>query len=276
MRSDTEYMGVEGSEDFLRHVTRQRREDAEHLALKRPIEELQREASMFFERRSLFEHLTKYTPGFPAVVAEVKRASPSAGILREVYEPALIARQYQQAGAAAISVLTEPHYFLGNTKHLQEVRASVNLPILRKDFISTLYQVYESAVFGADAILLIAAALDFGVLRDLYVVSMAIGLEVIVEIHSAEELEVVLPLARAIIGVNNRNLKTLKTDLQVSRDMISLIPKDRVIIAESGLHTRQDIIELQQMGYAGFLIGESLLRSRHPGFALSALVGPRR
>jgi indole-3-glycerol phosphate synthase len=275
MKASNEYLGVEGSEDFLRHVTRQRREDAEMLAAKRSLESLQREAALPLERRSLADRLRR-AAGFPAVLAEVKRASPSAGILRELYDPALIARQYQQAGAAAISVLTEPHYFLGNSRHLLDVREAVSLPILRKDFISTLYQVYESAALGADAVLLIAAALDFGTLRELYVVAMAIGLEVVVEVHTREELEIVLPLARTIIGVNNRNLKTLRTDLQVSRDLAPLIPRDRLAISESGIRTRDDILELQALGYAGFLVGESLLRSHHPGLALSGLIGPRR
>lgn len=275
MRVSDDYFGVEGSEDFLRHVTRQRREDTELLALKRPIEELQREASIPFERCSLTDHLRR-TMAFPAVVAEVKRASPSAGILRELYEPAVIARQYHLAGAAAISVLTEPHYFLGNIRHLMDVRRAVNLPILRKDFISTLYQVYESAVIGADAILLIAAALNFNTLRELYVVAIAIGLDVVVEVHTREELQSVLPLARAIIGVNNRDLKTLRTDLRVSRELAPLLPRDRLAISESGIRNRDDILELHTLGYAGFLVGESLLRSQHAGFALSVLLGPRR
>ncbi len=277
MSATDEYMGVEGTEDFLRHVIRQRREDAEQSALRRPIEKLQREAAMPLERRSLADRLKRASDaGFPGVVAEVKRASPSAGILKEDYKPAVIAKQYQQAGASAISVLTEPRYFLGNTRHLLEVRSAVHLPILRKDFISTLYQVYESAAIGADAILLIAAALDFGTLRELYVVALAVGLEVVVEVHTLEELEGVLPLARIIVGVNNRNLKTLRTDLQVSRDLASMMPRDRLAISESGIKTRKDILELHEMGYAGFLVGETLMRSQHPGFALNALVGPRK
>jgi indole-3-glycerol phosphate synthase len=207
-----------------------------------------------------------------AVIAEVKKASPSAGLLREPYMPAETAAGYANAGAIAISVLTEPLHFLGSGADLRSVRAAVDIPVLRKDFICDSYQILEAAAWGADVILLIAAALTSDELLSLYGDAIGLGLEVLAEVHDREELERVLPLEKALIGVNSRNLKTLKTDLGIARDLVARIPADRLRIAESGIKTRRDILDLQQHGYDGFLIGESLLRQQDPAVALQALL----
>ena len=241
------------------------------------FDELQRAVAEQTFRRSLTEVLTRHSPDqAPCIIAETKKASPTAGVLREDYDPGQIAGEYERAGAVGVSVITEPNYFLGAGDHLRVVREAVSLPVLRKDFISTPYQVYESAFCGADAILLIAAALDFLRLRDLYIVALAIGLEVIVEVHSLEELEMVLPLRNVILGVNSRNLRTLQVDLAVAKEVAAHIPADRVSIAESGIKTRRDVEDLLRVGYKGLLVGETLMRSGNVGLMLRTLMGTPR
>ena len=209
------------------------------------------------------------------VIAEMKKASPSAGLLRENYCPAEIAREYEKHGATAISVLTEPRHFLGSNEHLRAVREAVKLPLLRKDFIVDPYQVYESAAYGADIVLLIAAVLCADKLRMLYDKSRECGLEVIVEVHTEEELGIALELEKAIIGVNSRNLKTLKTDLSVAMSLAGSIPRERLSIAESGIRNRADIEMLTEAGYNAFLVGEALMTDAgEPGRQLAALVRP--
>ncbi len=207
-----------------------------------------------------------------SIIAEVKKASPSAGLLRSDYHPAVIAAGYADAGAVGISVLTEPIHFQGSEEDLRAVRAVVDLPVLRKDFICEPYQILEAAAWGADVVLLIAAALNRQQMLLLYREALALGLEVLAEVHDEEELMRVLPLEQAIIGVNNRNLKTLETSLDVARSLACEIPADRLCIAESGIKTRDDIIDLEKHGYQGFLIGESLLRDASPDEALRKLL----
>ena len=207
------------------------------------------------------------------VVAEVKKASPSAGLLRATYAPARIAKAYERAGAVGISVLTEPKHFQGSEADLRVVRKAVSLPVLRKDFVCDPYQLAEAAAWGADVVLLIAAALEPGRCEVLYRESVELGLEVIIEVHTRDELDVALACEGAIIGVNSRNLKTLKTDLAIAHGLAAAMPLDRLCIAESGIRTRDDLEGLQVAGYDGFLIGESLLRQRSPGRALGRLVG---
>jgi indole-3-glycerol phosphate synthase len=219
--------------------------------------------------RSLVERLCGAEA--PRIVAEVKKASPSAGLLRATYDPARIAKGYEKAGAVGISVLTEPEHFLGSEADLRAVRKAVSLPILRKDFVCDPYQLAEAAAWGADVVLLIVAGLERGRCEYLYRESVVLGLEVIVEVHTREELDVALACEGAIVGVNSRNLKTLKTDLAIAHELVAAIPEDRVCIAESGIKTSGDLSALQAAGYDGFLIGESLLRERSPGGALGRL-----
>jgi len=207
------------------------------------------------------------------VIAEMKKASPSAGLLQDEYDPAHIAQRYVENGAVGISVLTEPLHFLGRGDDVRTVRSVADLPILRKDFMCDPYQVVEAAAWGADVILLIAAALRDDEMQALYEAAMELGLEVLAETHTAEELERVLPLSEAIIGVNSRNLKTLSTDLAVAHELAGRMPDERLSIAESGIRHRSEIEALEAAGYDGFVIGEALLSHNDPGGRLKTLVG---
>lgn len=264
-------MDASKSDDILKRIMQERRKAVS--AAKREIsqDELLWEAEKRPQRFSLGAALRNRVT--PAVIAETKKASPSAGPLRSVYNPAAIAQGYAAAGAVGISVLTEPRHFLGSAGDLRAVRKAVELPVLRKDFICDTYQLAEAAAWGADVVLLIVAALQPDHCQLLYREARALDLEVLVEIHTVEELACALACEEAIIGVNSRNLKTLVTDLAVAYDLVTSIPDDRLCIAESGIRSSADISGLQSAGFDGFLIGESLLREPNPGKALKALVG---
>ncbi|MEO7192033.1 MAG: indole-3-glycerol phosphate synthase TrpC [Vicinamibacterales bacterium] len=205
------------------------------------------------------------------IIAECKRRSPSRGVLRREYDPGAIAEGYAAHGAAAISVLTEPSFFDGALEHLHAVRARVPLPLLRKDFIVTEYQVFEAAAAGADAVLLIVAALDDGTLCRLMDLARTFGLAPLVEVHDTDELGRALRAGADIIGVNSRNLRTLQVHPSVLEELAPLIPADVVAVAESGLKTAADLIRLRQVGYSAFLIGERFMTEPDPGAALGRL-----
>jgi indole-3-glycerol phosphate synthase len=209
-----------------------------------------------------------------AIIAELKRASPSAGLLRVDYRPARLAAAYAAAGACGLSVLTEPRHFRGSAAHLKAARRATALPVLRKDFMVDPYQAAEAAAWGADVVLLILAALAPAEARALYDAARAYGLEVLAEAHTAAEVDAALALKDAIVGVNSRNLKTLRTDLRTARRLAAAIPRGRLAVAESGIRTRRDIEGLEAAGYRGFLIGESLLAAPDPGAKLRELLGP--
>jgi indole-3-glycerol phosphate synthase len=205
------------------------------------------------------------------VIAECKRRSPSRGVLRADYDPVAIARRYESAGAAAISVLTEPTFFDGSLDHLRQVRATVSLPLLRKDFIVTPYQVVEAAVAGADAVLLIVSALNDRDLRDLAARAGACGMDVLVEVHDRSELDRALAAGADVIGVNSRNLRTLAVATGVLDELGVHIPRGVVAVAESGLKTAGDLQRLRQVRYDAFLIGERFMSASDPGAALADL-----
>jgi len=205
------------------------------------------------------------------IIAECKRRSPSRGVLRRDYDPAAIAAEYERAGAAAISVLTEPSFFSGSLDHLRVVRAAVNLPVLRKDFIVTDFQVIEAAACGADAVLLIVGALEKNQLSSLIARARALKLAALVEIHDRRELEIALDANASIVGVNSRNLRTLEVDLAVFDELAPLIPLNVIAVAESGLRTPADLARLRSARYDAFLIGERLMTEQAPGAALAAL-----
>ncbi len=210
------------------------------------------------------------------VIAECKRRSPSRGVLRPNYRPELIAAAYEANGAAAVSVLTEPTFFDGSLDHLRLVRAAVELPILRKDFIVTSYQLAEAAAAGADAVLLIVAALEDAELGALLVEATSLGLGVLVEAHDQLELRRAVRAGATIIGVNNRNLRTLAVDVSASRSLVAEMPAGTVAVAESGLQTSADLVELGAAGYQAFLIGERLLTTPGPGETLGRLIDGAR
>jgi indole-3-glycerol phosphate synthase len=206
------------------------------------------------------------------VIAECKRRSPSRGVLREAYQPEAIARGYAAAGAAAISVLTEPTFFDGALEHLVAVRAAVDTPLLRKDFIVSDYQLLEARANGADAALLIVGALRPAELKRLGDFAASLGLDTLVEVHDAEELTIALEAGARVIGVNNRNLRTLTVDVHASEDLIARIPRDMIAVSESGLSKPDDLVQLGALGYRAFLVGERLMASADPGDALRALI----
>lgn len=208
-----------------------------------------------------------------ALIAEIKQASPSAGVIRPSFDPAGLAHAYADAGAACLSVLTERRYFHGSPEHFQEARAAVTLPALRKDFILDSWQVYQSRLMGADCILLIMAALSDATARHLEELARALDMDVLVEVHDRAELDRALGLETSLIGVNNRNLKTLRTDLQTTADLAPHVPSDRFLVAESGIRTHADVKRLADAGAQCFLVGESLLREPDVGTATRALLG---
>lgn len=211
--------------------------------------------------REIFDPIPLLKKGF-FLITEIKKASPSAGIIKKDFDPIKIAEDYQKAGASALSILTEKNYFLGSKKNLIEVGKNINIPILRKDFIIHPFQIYEAYNMGADIILLIAACLSSDKLSELYFFARDLGMQVLVEVHSEEELEMVLKIKPQIIGINNRDLKTFKTDLSVSMNLIKKVPEDIFVISESGIKNSEDITMLKKAGFSGALVGESLMRSK--------------
>jgi len=258
------------AEGILDKIMAERRSDAER-AMQEVPERALRERAAGMARRSLRAALAAGAGS--RIIAELKRSSPSAGSIRAGVDPAAVASAYEAAGATGISVLTEPRHFGGSPADLEAVRAAVSLPVLRKDFITTPYQVHEAAAWGADVVLLIVAGLAREEIRPLYMAAVEAGLETLAEVHVPDELALALACEQAVIGVNSRNLKTLETDLAVARQMGSLIPANRLSIAESGIETREDILELEALGYDGFLVGGSLMRAERPEEKLRELLG---
>lgn len=207
------------------------------------------------------------------MIAEVKKASPSAGLIRDDFHPVDIARIYEASGAACISVLTDEHYFQGHLDYLKAVRKAVSIPVLRKDFIIDRYQILEARVAGADAVLLIAECLDDSQLEDLYAYAMELGMSALVEIYDPQNLERVLKLSPPMLGINNRNLKTFVTTLDHSIQLSSEIPQNCLLISESGIQNRQDVLRLQNSGVGGILVGETLMRAPDIGEKVSELLG---
>jgi indole-3-glycerol phosphate synthase len=213
--------------------------------------------------------------GWTAVIAEVKKGSPSKGIIRADFDPLAVAEIYQENGACCLSVLTDEHFFYGHLRNLGLIRETVGLPLLRKDFICDPYQILEARVAGADAILLIAAMLDGGQLGEFLAQAAELRLDVLLEVHDEAELAVALQTDCPLIGINNRSLRTFATDLATTERLLPLIPADRFVVAESGLHCRTDILRLQEAGARGFLIGEALMREADIGAKLQEfLTGP--
>lgn len=206
-----------------------------------------------------------------AVIAEIKKASPSAGVIRKDFEPAKIAAAYEQAGAACLSVLTDEPYFQGSDRYLREAREACAIPVLRKDFIIDAYQVYETRVLGADCLLLIVAALSPGQLQDLAGLAGEVGLDVLVEVHDEAELDTALLTPAALVGVNNRDLHSFATDLGTSERLRPLLPDERTLVTESGIHDAQDVRRMQEAGINAFLVGEAFMRQEDPGAALRSL-----
>ena len=213
----------------------------------------------------------KMAAGQAAVIAEIKKASPSKGVLRQDFIPADIAQSYAEHGAACLSVLTDIQFFQGCVDYLKQARASCQLPVLRKDFIVDAYQVYESRVMGADAILLIASCLDDAQMKEFEAIARSLDMAVLVEVHDAPELERALQLATPLIGINNRNLKTFEVSLDTTLTLMRDVPANRLLVTESGIHTRDDVLRMGAAGVNAFLVGEAFMRAPDPGAALADL-----
>lgn len=209
--------------------------------------------------------------GSPAVIAESKRASPSRGVIRNDYDPATIAQAYAQAGAACISVLTDRDFFQGDDSHLMLARQQMALPVLRKDFMIDPYQIYESRAMGADCILLIVAILADTQLQDLYSLTRELGMDALVEVHDSSELEQAMKLPEAVLGINNRNLHTFKTDVRHTIAMLPAVEPGRHVVSESGIHDPEDVQRLWEAGVHAFLVGEAFMKEPNPGEALAHL-----
>ena len=214
---------------------------------------------------------SKIAAGHPAVIAEIKKASPSKGVLREEFIPADIAQSYAEHGAACLSVLTDVDFFQGSVDFLKQARASCQLPVLRKDFMVDAYQIYESRAMGADAVLLIAACLDDAQMKDFEAIARNLDMAVLVEVHDQAELERALKLQTPLIGVNNRNLKTFEVSLDTTLSLRAQVPADRILVTESGIQTRDDVLRMGAAGVGAFLVGEAFMRASEPGEALAAL-----
>lgn len=260
------------SADLLQTIVAATKRIVEVRAEGRPFDRIERMAADAKPRAEAFRAALVRT-GSVNVIAECKRRSPSGGVLRHSYDPVAIARSYEQAGAAAISVLTEPTFFDGSLDHVSAVRAAVGVPVLRKDFIVSEYQIVEARAAGADAILLIVASLSDGELNKLHVAAVRYQMAPLVEVHDALEFQRALDAGAMIVGVNNRNLKTLEVDMTTSTSLIGRMPPGVAAVAESGLRSWDDIRSLREAGYNAFLVGERLMTSGDPGEALRKLLG---
>ena len=260
--------------DTLARILESKRAALAKTSVARPLSRLRAEAEHAVKPRDFSAALAdaEQERGV-AVIAEIKKASPSKGLIRADFQPAVIAQSYAAYGASCLSVLTDTPWFQGAAEHLVAAREACELPVLRKDFIVDAYQIYEARAMGADAILLIVAALDLGAMREFEALAHELGMAVLVECHDAEELESALQLRTLLVGINNRNLKSFEVSLDVTLSLLSHIPETRRIVSESGLHAPADVSKLRDHGVSTFLVGEALMRADDPGSALAALFG---
>jgi indole-3-glycerol phosphate synthase len=262
--------------DILNKIVQTKHEEVAQRLRKTPLADMRSYAESRVLTRDFEGALrTKIAAGQAAVIAEVKKASPSKGLLREDFIPADIAQSYAfgdgHTSAACLSVLTDQQYFQGSTDYLKQARASCDLPVLRKDFMVDVFQIYESRAMGADCILLIAACLNDAQMADFEAVAQALGMAVLVEVHDAQELERALKLKTPLLGVNNRNLRTFEVSLDTTLSLMAELPPEKLLITESGIATREDVLRLRQAGVHAFLVGEAFMRAPEPGEALAEL-----
>ena len=215
----------------------------------------------------------KIAAGLPAVIAEIKKASPSKGVLRADFRPAEIAASYARHGAACLSVLTDEQFFQGSADYLQQARAACSIPVLRKDFMVDAYQIYQARGMNADCILLIAAALSLAQMREFEALAHSLDMAVLVEVHDADELEIAMQTQTPLIGINNRNLRTFEVSLQTTLDLLPRIPHDRIVVTESGIFTAADVRLMRQHQVQTFLVGEAFMRAPDPGLELAKVFG---
>jgi len=261
--------------DILQRIVATKREEVAQAQARHPLPAVRADAESRLLTRDFTGALrAKLSAGRPAVIAEIKPASPSKGVLRAPFEPAEIAQSYAAHGAACLSVLTDRHYFQGSPDYLKQARASCHLPVLRKDFMLDPYQIYESRVMGADAILLITACLSDAQMAELEALAHSLHMAVLVEVHDAPELQRALRLRTPLIGVNNRDLHSFEVRLQTTLDLRPEVPPQRLLVSESGIASRADVLRLRDGGVSAFLVGEAFMRAPDPGQALAELFDP--
>lgn len=252
----------------LDRILAQKAEELADRRRKRPLADLRAAAEHAAPTRGFAAAVKRRNP---AVIAEMKKASPSRGVIREYFDPATIARSYEAAGAACLSVLTDETFFQGADGHLAKAKASAGLPVLRKDFVIDEYQVFEARDLGADCILLIAAVLDPGQIASFSDIAGELGLDVLVEVHGARELDDALRSAPALLGINNRDLRTFDTSLDTTLSLLAQVPEGTTVVTESGIRTREDVRRMRDAGVRAFLVGEAFMRTGDPGRALREL-----
>jgi len=258
--------------DILNKILATKREEVAAALAVRPLAEVQAAALAQAPARDFVGAIrAKIAAGQAAVIAEVKKASPSKGVIRPDFEPAEIARSYEQHGAACLSVLTDRQYFQGAPEYLQAARAACVLPVLRKDFMVDAYQVYEARAMGADCILLIAAALSLAEMQELEAIAHGLGMAVLVEVHDGEELTAALQLKTPLVGINNRNLRTFEVTLQATLDLLERVPAERIVVTESGILKPEDVALMRRHQVNTFLVGEAFMRAPAPGEELARL-----
>lgn len=260
--------------DILQKIVAVKHEELALAKGRKPLAEVREDAESRVLTRDFVGALrAKIAAGLPAVIAEVKKASPSKGVLREDFIPADIAQSYAEHGAACLSVLTDRQFFQGSVDYLKQARASCQLPVLRKDFMVDAYQIYEARAMGADCVLLIAAILDDAQMAEFEAIARHLGMAVLVEVHDAAEMARALKLKTPLIGVNNRNLRTFEVSLQTTLDLQAAVPADRLLVTESGILAPADVQRMRAAGVHAFLVGEAFIRAPEPGEALAQLFG---
>lgn len=260
--------------DILQKIVATKREEIAQALIKTPLAQMRADAESRVLTRDFVGALrSKITAGLPAVIAEVKKASPSKGVIRPNFIPADIAQSYAEYGAACLSVLTDRQYFQGGPDYLKQARASCHLPVLRKDFIVDPYQVYEARAMGADCILLIAACLDDAQMAELEAIALNLHMAVLVEVHDRDELQRALKLKTPLLGINNRNLRTFEVSLQTTLDLLPRIPAGRIVVTESGILKPADVALMRANQVNAFLVGEAFMRVDDPGAGLASLFG---
>jgi len=260
--------------DILDRIVAVKRDEISLARRKRDLASLRRDAEQLGGLRDFLGSLRgKIAAGHAGVIAEVKKASPSKGVLRADFVPQAIAESYERHGAAALSVLTDAQFFQGSPAYLEQARAACALPVLRKDFMVDAYQVFEARAMGADCILLIAACLDDALMADLEAQAQALGMAVLVEVHDGAELDRALRLKTPLVGINNRNLRTFEVTLQTTLDLLTQVPADRLLVTESGILARADVQRMRDAQVHAFLVGEAFMRAPDPGVALADLFG---
>jgi indole-3-glycerol phosphate synthase len=258
--------------DILEKIVEVKHQEVQAACKRRSLEAVRTDAeSRVLTRDFVGAMRRKVAAGQAAVIAEVKKASPSKGVLRPDFIPADIAQSYAEHGAACLSVLTDQSFFQGCADYLKQARASCDLPVLRKDFMVDAYQIYESRAMGADCILLIAACLDDAQMRDLEAIALSLNMAVLIEVHDGAELDRALALRSPLLGINNRNLKTFEVSLETTLSLQARVPADRLLVTESGIASAADVQRMRQAGINAFLVGEAFMRAEEPGLALEQL-----